>query len=84
MQLGPKSIATAGQNRPYSQPEPQTTNQTPAASNGSGEEIPIIEEDRTPPPAAATTESDITNQEAKQVSFEGDAADEIDVKDIPF
>ena len=41
------------------------------------EEIPVIEENYTPP---AADEAD----DQKTVSFEGDAADEIDVKDIPF
>ncbi len=41
------------------------------------EEIPVIEENYTPP---AVDQAD----DQKIVSFEGDAADEIDVKDIPF
>ena len=41
------------------------------------EDIPVIEENYTP------SASDI-EEDAKTVSFEGDAADEIDVKDIPF
>ena len=40
------------------------------------EEIPVIEENYTPP---ANDQED-----QKTVSFEDDAADEIDVKDIPF
>lgn len=40
------------------------------------EEIPIIEENYTPPPAE--------NTEEPKNSFQGDASDEIDVKDIPF
>jgi len=72
MQLGPKgSGGTRGSD--YQKPEP-------ASVQGSGEakqdEIPIIEENYTPP--ADNTET------PKAVSFEDNAADEIDVKDIPF
>jgi len=75
MQLGPKFTnsgtpgTSSGQNRSYSRPEPEMQK---------SEEIPIIEEDYTPP----ATEP--TNEELKQVSFDGNAADEIDVRDIPF
>ena len=41
------------------------------------DEIPIIEENYTPPSGSSA-------EDTKTVSFEGDAADEIDVKDIPF
>jgi len=41
------------------------------------EDIPVIEENYIP-----SAEDEVENQ--KTVSFEGDAADEIDVKDIPF
>ena len=73
MQLGPRSTtnpgANAGQNRSYPQPEPEMQR---------SQEIPIIEENYTPPM------SEPTNEELKQVSFDGNAADEIDVRDIPF
>ena len=78
LQLGPKSTAGAGQNKSYSQPEPETAN--PPAG---GEEIPIIEENYTPP-ADETANPPVGREEPKQVSFEGDASDEIDVRDIPF
>ena len=74
MQLGPKGAATggssgyAGKSPAFSQPEPEPRS----------EEIPIIEENYSPSP------SDSNESDVKQVSFEGDAADEIDVKDIPF
>lgn len=79
LQLGPKGSGGSGGsgNSNYGKPafssaEPETPN--PPAG---GEEIPVIEENYTPP----TTEN---TEEPKQVSFDGDAADEIDVKDIPF
>ncbi len=74
MQLGPKgSGATGGGNSNYSRPafnspEPEPTKQ---------DEIPIIQEDYTPP-------AEDNPAEQKTVSFEDNAADEIDVKDIPF
>lgn len=77
MQLGPKSTAGAGQNKSYPQPEPETAN--PPIG---GEEIPIIEENYTPP--ATDNEPANPSAEVQKVSFEGDAADEIDVRDIPF
>ena len=75
MQLGPKGAgSTGGGNSNYgksnfSRPEPEMPQES------SSQEIPIIEENYTP------TASD---EDSKTVSFEGDAADEIDVKDIPF
>ena len=76
MQLGPKgSGATGGAENSnygkssYSRPEPEQSLQQ--------EEIPVIEENYTPPASDSSEDS-------KTVSFEGDAADEIDVKDIPF
>lgn len=73
MQLGPKGSGGGGSNSNYqksfSQPEPEQRNSSPA-----GEEIPIIEENY--PPVTDTGDS--------KVFFEDGAAEEIDVKDIPF
>jgi single-strand DNA-binding protein len=75
MQLGPRNAGTAPSSgssnygKPaFGKPEPEQEIKQ--------EEIPIIQEDYTPP-------SDST-EDSKTISFEGDAADEIDVKDIPF
>jgi single-strand DNA-binding protein len=72
LQLGPKGAGNTGNSnysKPFNQPEPEQPKQ---------EEIPIIEENYAPPA------NEISDESAKQISFEGDAADEIDVKDIPF
>lgn len=77
LQLGPKGAgsptSSSGSNykKPFgaSAPEPEMPKQ---------EEIPVIEENYTPP-ANNDNAGDI-----KAVSFEDNAADEIDVKDIPF
>ena len=72
MQLGPRSAGSmsgGGQTKPFSAPEPEPAKQ---------DEIPIIEENYTPPSTETASEN------IKQVSFEGDASDEIDVRDIPF
>lgn len=77
LQLGPKgSGAQAGQgnsnySRPSTRPEPE------ALMEIKQEEIPVIEENYTPPASE-------TQEDSKTVSFEDEAADEIDVKDIPF
>ena len=76
MQLGPKgagaSTGSSGNSNygksSFASHEPEMPKQ---------EEIPVIEENYTPP-------SDDNAEESKTISFEGDAADEIDVKDIPF
>ena len=84
MQLGPRGAGAvgapsgsgAGGNSNYSKsaghqaPEPEMVKQ---------DEIPIIEENYTPPSNETASE-----EEQKPVSFEDSAADEIDVKDIPF
>ena len=75
MQLSPKGAGSSGSSgsanygKSFSKPEPDQPK---------SEEIPIIEENYTPPPPE--TSSGVT----KETPFEGDAADEIDVKDIPF
>jgi single-strand DNA-binding protein len=74
LQLGPKGAGapTGGSGyskSPYQTPEPE--------QSAKQDEIPVIEENYTPSPADVAEDS-------KTVSFEGDAADEIDVKDIPF
>lgn len=74
LQLGPKGGGSSS-NYPKSSaqsPEPEQSNNPPA-----GGEIPIIEENYTPP-------SNDNTSDQKTVSFEDSAADEIDVRDIPF
>jgi single-strand DNA-binding protein len=77
MQLGPRNAgggAPSG-NSNYSRPSAKMPEPEPAKQD----DIPVIEENYTPPsnePASA--------EEQKPVSFEDNAADEIDVKDIPF
>ena len=72
LQLGPKgaggSSGSSNYGKSASAPEPEMQRQ---------EEIPVIEEDYTPPSTGSA-------EEQKTVSFEDEAADEIDVKDIPF
>jgi single-strand DNA-binding protein len=73
LQLGPKGSGSSAGSSNYGKssgaaPEPETAKQ---------EEIPIIEENYTPP-------SNDNSAGPKTVSFEDNAADEIDVKDIPF
>lgn len=76
MQLGPRSASgqAGGARSQFSQPEPDQPKSDLSAQAG---EIPIIEENYTPP-------ANTNDAEPKQVSFDGDAADEIDVRDIPF
>jgi single-strand DNA-binding protein len=75
MQLGPRGSASptqAGSNygkSSFQNPEPEIQRQ---------EEIPIIEENYTPPASNDTAE------DQKTVSFEDNASDEIDVREIPF
>ncbi len=72
MQLGPRGAGSSGnsnyQKSSFQGPEPESVKP---------EEIPVIEENYTPP-------SPDNSGDQKTVSFDGDAADEIDVKDIPF
>jgi len=72
LQLGPKSAGGTGNSNYRS---PASANHEPEMPKQ--DEIPIIEENYTPP-------SDDNSGGPKTVSFEDDAADEIDVKDIPF
>ena len=82
MQMGPKGTGSgSGENygssnygKSSSSPEPEMQNNQPA-----GGEIPIIEENYTPPEGHTDNP-----EEAKTVSLEDNAADEIDIKDIPF
>jgi len=76
MQLGPKGAGVSSGstgNSNYGKPTFGRPDPEPEIKQ---EEIPVIQEDYTPP--ADSTE------DSKTISFEGDAADEIDVKDIPF
>jgi single-strand DNA-binding protein len=75
MQMGPKGGGDSG-NSNYGK-------SSSMASEAQGttprqEEIPIIEENYTPPAATESAE------DQKTVSFEDHAADEINIKDIPF
>ena len=77
MQLGPKGNgAPAGENSNYSKPSYQGRPE-PEQDQQIQQDIPVIEENYTPP-------ADDNSEDSKTISFEGDAADEIDVKDIPF
>lgn len=73
LQLGPKSGSGSGGSN-YGKPTFQNSESEPSKQ----EEIPVIEENYTPPATEKASE------EPKQVSFDGDAADEIDVSQIPF
>jgi len=75
LQLGPKGagVSPTG-NSNYSKPAFSSHEPEQPARQ---EEIPVIEEDYTPPSTGSA-------EERKTVSFEDEAADEIDVKDIPF
>jgi single-strand DNA-binding protein len=78
MQLGPRGAGAApagAGNSNYSRPAAQT----PEPEMAKQEDIPIIEENYTPP-----SNDTLSAEEQKPVSFEDGAADEIDVKDIPF
>lgn len=79
LQLGPKG-AGGSSNGPssrgkssYGAPDPEGPQDLPAQAG----EIPVIEENYTPP-------LNDNSGDQKTVSFEDNAADEIDVKDIPF
>jgi single-strand DNA-binding protein len=78
MQLGPRNSGTGGApsgsgNSNYSRSASQSQEQGAPKQD----DIPIIEENYSPSPNDNAADQ-------KTVSFEGDAADEIDVKDIPF
>jgi single-strand DNA-binding protein len=79
MQLGPRGSGapvSGASNSNYSRPNfsrPEPEQDLPAQAN----EIPVIEENYTPP-------ADDGSVDQKTVSFEDEASDEIDVKDIPF
>ncbi len=83
MQLGPRGSggASSGSGSSYGKSFPS---QAPEGDpkGATQEEIPIIEENYTPP----STDSEVETPSAgtQKVSFEGDASDEIDVRDIPF
>ncbi len=75
LQLGPKSSGGGGSDSSnYGKPAFSSPESEPSKQ----EEIPVIEENYTPPATEKASE------EPKQVSFDGDAADEIDVSQIPF
>jgi single-strand DNA-binding protein len=74
LQLGPRGAGSTENsgNSNYN----KSSFQRPEPDMQKQEEIPVIEENYSP----STSDS----ADPKTVSFEGDAADEIDVKDIPF
>ena len=78
LQLGPKGTGGSGASNyrsPASAEAPaEMPKQDPSAQ---AEDIPVIEEDYAPPSGGNAGDQ-------KKVSFEDEAADEIDVKDIPF
>lgn len=79
MQMGPKGSGgggSSGSNSGYSRSSHPAMDHEPEQQKQ--EEIPVIEENYTPPA------NDSAPEDQKTVSFEDDAADEIDVKDIPF
>lgn len=73
LQLGPKGQTGSNGGSNYSRSSHQ--DQEPDIQRQ--DEIPVIEENYTP------TADDI-KEDSKTVSFQGDASDEIDIKDIPF
>lgn len=79
MQLGPKGAGAAGGSnygkQAFHDQNPEPENNLPA-----GGDIPIIEENYTP----SANDMPENPEEQKPISFEDNAADEIDVKDIPF
>lgn len=74
LQLGPRGMGSSGGAR-HKNSNFEKPLQNPEPETLKSEEIPIIEENYTPPAAEA--------DEPKNI-FQGDASDEIDVKDIPF
>ena len=75
LQLGPRGAGAPGGNSNYE--KPAFVRPEPEDHQVKQDEIPVIEETYTP------TAND-GSEDQKAVSFQGDAADEIDVKDIPF
>ncbi|MEI7424559.1 MAG: single-stranded DNA-binding protein [Candidatus Staskawiczbacteria bacterium] len=74
LQLGPKGAGSPSTGSNYGRSSAMA--QEPEQPSRQ-EEIPVIEENYIP------SSADIA-EDSKTVSFEGDAADEIDIKDIPF
>lgn len=75
LQLAPRGAG--GQASMGAMPTQGRTFQNPMHNEPKADEIPIIEENYTP-------SSDDMIEEAKNIPFQADSADEIDVKDIPF
>lgn len=78
IQMGPKTMGGGGGQNSFAANSPEPSQQK-------NEEIPIIDENYTP--GALNENPDNSSQpepEVKQVSFEGDTSEEIDIKDIPF
>lgn len=78
LQLGPKSMGGTTTENPakkmFSNPDPAPE---PQNNKPTAEDIPIIEENYTP-------SQEDKSEEAKTIPFQGDSAEEINVKDIPF
>lgn len=78
LQLGPKGNGTSSDASGSSgYRKPSAMSQEPEQQTSRQEDIPVIEENYTPP-------ANNNPEDVKTVSFEDNAADEIDVKDIPF
>ena len=72
LQLGPRNAGTGAPSAASYEKSSLTANNSQSA-----EEIPVIEENYTPP-------ANESSEDEKPVSFNPNASDEIDVKDIPF
>ncbi len=79
MQLGPRGAGATSGGSNYG--KASSANSEAQGTTPRQEEIPIIEENYTPPGPEGHPS---TPEEEKTVSLEDNAADEIDVKDIPF
>lgn len=78
MQMGPRGAGTSTTGFGASAGGYQRSNFQQPQQDQRPEEIPVIEENYNPAPANSEPEN------PKSVAFEDSAADEIDVKDIPF
>jgi len=78
MQMGPRGAGTGGTSFGGDTGYQKSSFQQQPSQEPRAEEIPIIEENYNPAPADSEPEN------KKSIAFEDSAADEIDVKDIPF
>jgi len=88
LQLGPRNAGGGAPTGNSNYPRSAGQNQEPASAESYGaakqEDIPIIEENYTPPSVEAGSPAAADTDEPKISLNEDSAADEIDVKDIPF